>query len=324
MERSFEGNRVVTVFGGSGFVGRHLVRALARRGWRVKVAVRRPERAFHLQPLGAVGQIVAVQANLRFPASIERALAGASAVVNLTGILAESGAQRFDAIHRDGARAVAEAAAAAGIERFVHMSALGAALESDSLYARSKFAGEKAVAAVLPQASIIRPSIQFGPEDGFFNRFASIARMSPVVPLIGANIRFQPVFVGDVASAIAACVDGEVAAGRIYELGGAEIRTMRQCLELIVQEIDRRRILLPVPFPLAALIGTIAQYLPGKLLTADQVRQLQHDNVVSAAAIAEGRTLEAFGIVPTGLAAIMPLYLERYRPRGQFDRRRPA
>jgi NADH dehydrogenase len=323
LDRAFESDRIVTVFGGSGFIGRHVVRALARRGWRVKVAVRRPDLAFHLQTLGVVGQIAAVQANVRYPDSVARALAGASAVVNLVGVLAEGGAQTFEAVQAKGAETVARATAAAGIGRLVQMSAQTGA-DSDSSYARTKRAGEKAALAAIPSAVIIRPSVAFGPEDTFFNRFAGMARISPVLPLIHGGTRFQPVFAGDVAEAIALGVDGRIEGGRAYELGGPEILTFRQCLELMLEEIGRKRLLLPIPGPIAAIVGGIAQLLPGKLLTADQVRQLAFDTVVSDEAIREGRTLQGMGITPTGAAAILPLYLERYRARGQFDRKSRA
>ena len=314
-------SRIVTVFGGSGFVGRHVVRALVKRGYRVRVAVRRPELAGFLQPLGQVGQITAVQANVRAQWSVERALSGADAVVNLVGILAERGAQRFQAVHAGGARAVAESCRAAGIANLAHVSAIGADPQSASDYARTKAIGEEAVRATLPGAVIFRPSIQFGPEDNFFNRFAAMARRSPALPLVGPRTRFQPVFVGDVAEAVARAIAGEAVRGTTYELGGPEVKTFRELMELMLREIGRRRILLPIPFPLARLMGAVLQYLPGQLLTLDQVRQLAVDNVVSAAAETEGRTLAALGIAPTGLEAVLPSYLVRFRPRGQFERR---
>jgi uncharacterized protein YbjT (DUF2867 family) len=313
-------SRIVTVFGGSGFVGGHVVRALVRRGYRVRIAVRRPELAGYLQPLGQVGQIVAVQANVRVPWSVERAISGADAVVNLVGILARRGAQTFEAVHTQGARTIAAACRTAGISNLVHMSAIGADPDSDSEYARTKAKAEEAIRAALPGAIVFRPSIQFGPEDRFFNRFASMARVSPVLPLIGADTRFQPVFVGDVAEAVARAVAGEAARGTTYELGGPEVKTFRELMEIMLREIDRRRILLPIPFPIARLMGGVLQLLPGKLLTVDQVRQLAVDNVVSAAAKAERRTFAGLGIVPSGVEAILPSYLVRFRPRGQFER----
>jgi NADH dehydrogenase len=314
-------SRIVTVFGGSGFVGGHVVRALVRRGYRVRIAVRRPELANYLQPLGHVGQIVAVQANVRAPWSVERAVEGADAVVNLVGILANRGRQTFEAVQAGGPRTIAAACRAAGIANLVHVSAIGADPESDSEYARSKARGEEAIRTALPGAIVFRPSIQFGPEDHFFNRFAGMARISPFLPLVGAGTRFQPVFVGDVAEAVARAIAGEAARGTIYELGGPEVKTFRELMEIMLREIDRRRILLPIPFPIARLMGGVLQLLPGKLLTVDQVRQLKRDNVVSAAAQAERRTLGGLGIVASGVEAILPSYLVRFRPRGQFERR---
>ncbi|BBE73698.1 complex I NDUFA9 subunit family protein [Oharaeibacter diazotrophicus] len=312
--------RLVTVFGGSGFLGRHVVRALARRGYRVRVAVRRPDLAGHLQPLGTVGQIHAVQANLRFRASVDRAVQGADAVVNLVGILAGSGAQTFDAVHAFGARAVAEAARAAGIGRLVHVSAIGADAASASGYARSKAAGEAAVRETVPGAVILRPSIVFGPEDDFFNRFADMARFSPVLPAIGGGeTRFQPVFVGDVAEAVARAVDGAVPAG-VVELGGPEVVTFREVMERVCRETGRKRAIVSVPFGIAELAAKLTGWLPGAPITADQVELLKTDNVVSDAATAEGRTLAGLGIVPHTMAAILPTYLYRYTVHGQYDR----
>jgi uncharacterized protein YbjT (DUF2867 family) len=316
---------LVTVFGGSGFVGRHLVRALLKRGWRVRAAVRRPDLAGHLQPLGMVGWVQPMQANLRYRWSVDRAVEGADAVVNLVAVLSESGRQRFDAVHSFGARAVAEAARAAGLKSIVHMSAIGADLKSPSLYARSKAAGEAAVIETLPESVIFRPSILFGPEDHFFNRFASLARMMPAFPLFGGgHARFQPAFVGDVALALADAVEGKARPGAVYELGGPEVKTFRECLELMLTAINRRRLLVPVPWSLATTGASLLQLLPKPLLTVDQVRQLKLDNVVSQAAKAEGRTFAAFGIEPDSLAAILPSYLYRFRPRGEFERQRTA
>lgn len=313
--------RLVTVFGGSGFLGRHVVRALARRGYRIRAAVRRPDLAGHLQPVGTVGQIQAVQANLRYRWSVDRACQGADAVVNLVGVLAPSGAQSFDAVHAFGARAVAEAARAAGIARLVHVSAIGADPRSASAYARSKAAGEAAVAETLPGAAVFRPSIVFGPEDDFFNRFAEMARFSPVLPLIGGGATlFQPVFVGDVAEAIARAVDGTAPGGRIYELGGPDVVSFRDCLERVCRETGRSRGFVTIPFGLAALGARLTGWLPGAPLTSDQVDLLKSDNVVSAAAEAEGRTLDGLGVEARSLAAILPTYLYRYRSHGQYDR----
>jgi NADH dehydrogenase len=316
---------LVTVFGASGFVGRNVVRALLKRGWRVRAAVRRPNLAGHLQPLGMVGWVQPIQANLRYRWSVDRAVTDADVVVNLVAILNESGRQRFDAVHDFGARAGAEAARAARVGRLVHVSAIGADADSPSAYARSKAAGEAAVLETLPGSVIVRPSIMFGPEDGFFNRFAGLARVLPALPLFGGGeTRFQPVFVGDVAHAIADAVEGKAPAGRTYELGGPEIKTFRQCMELILATIERRRLLVPVPWGVANALANVTQLLPKPLLTVDQVRQLQIDNVVSDAAIADRRTLAGLGIEPTSLEAVLESYLYRFRAHGQFDRPRPA
>ncbi len=310
---------LVTVFGGSGFLGRHVIRALAKRDYRIKVGVRRPDLAGHLQPLGKVGQIHAVQANLRYPDSVQAAARGASMVVNLVGILAESGAQTFDAVQGKGAETVARAASEIGA-RMVHVSAIGADANSTSRYARAKAAGEAAVLAAAPSATIIRPSVVFGPEDHFTNRFAGLARISPMLPLIGGgHTKLQPVYVGDVADAIADAVDGKTKAGATYELGGPEVMTMREILEIILRVTERTSMLVPLPFPLARLKSFFLQFAPGDLkLTPDQVELLRHDNVVSDTAKAAGLTLEGLGITPDSLEAVTPSYLWRYRKTGQF------
>jgi NADH dehydrogenase len=311
---------LVTVFGGSGFVGRHVVRALAKRDYRIRVAVRRPELAGHLQPLGRVGQIHAVQANVRFPASVEAALRGAEAAVNLVGILTENGPQRFDAVQGAGAAAVAKAAREIGA-RMVHVSAIGADAKSSSRYARAKAAGERAVLEAVPTAAILRPSVVFGPEDDFSNRFAALARISPMLPLIGGGLtRMQPVYVGDVASAVADAVDGKTTPGATYELGGPEVLTMREIMEIILRVIERKRMLVSLPFGLARLKSYVLQLAPGALkLTPDQVELLRSDNVVSDAASAAGLTLQGLGITPDSLEAIAPQYLWRFRRTGQFQ-----
>jgi NADH dehydrogenase len=312
---------LVTVFGGSGFLGRHVVRALARRDYRIRVAVRRPDLAGHLQPLGRVGQIHAVQANVRYPDSVAAAVGQAEAVVNLVGILFERGQRTFEAVHVAGADAVAQAAAGAGA-RMIHVSAIGADPNSPSQYARTKAAGEDAVRAAVPAATIFRPSILFGPEDDFFNRFAAMARLSPALPLVGGgHTRFQPVFVGDVAEAIARVVDGEAAGATTYELGGPEVKTFRELMQFVLATTGRRRLLVPLPFPLASLQAAFLQFLPKPLLTPDQVKLLRVDNVVSQQAERECRTLAAFGIAPTTIEAIVPNYLWRFRKYGQFGRR---
>jgi uncharacterized protein YbjT (DUF2867 family) len=309
---------LVTVFGGSGFLGRNVVRALARRGYRIRVAVRRPDLANFLQPLGRVGQIHAVQANVRYPASVAAAVRDADAVVNLVGILFERGRQRFDAVQAMGAEAVALAATGHGA-KMVHVSAIGADEQSTSAYARSKAMGEKLVLAAAPSATVFRPSIVFGPDDEFFNRFGALGRMSPVLPLVGGGeTRFQPVFAGDVAEAIAMAVEGNAKPGTIYELGGPEVFTFKQLMEFVLATIERRRLLVPLPFWAAKLQAAVLQFLPKPPLTPDQVELLKTDNVVSDAAIAEKRTLPALGIEERSIEAVVPSYLWRFRKTGQF------
>jgi NADH dehydrogenase len=313
---------LVTVFGGSGFLGRSVVRALARRDYRIRVAVRRPELAGHLQPLGKVGQIHAVQANLRYPDSVASAMRDSHAAINLVGILAESGAQTFDAVQGAGAGSVAKAASAVGA-RMVHVSAIGADPNSPSGYARAKAAGESAVLAATPSATILRPSVVFGPEDQFTNRFASLARISPALPLIGGGLtKLQPVYVGDVATAVADAVDGKTKLGATYELGGPEVLTMREIMEIILATIERRRMLISLPFGLAKFQALFLQFAPGPLkLTPDQVALLRSDNVVSDAAKSAGLTLEGLGIAADSLEAIAPQYLWRFRTTGQFQKK---
>jgi uncharacterized protein YbjT (DUF2867 family) len=318
-----ENNRLAVVFGGSGFVGRHTVRALAKAGWRVRVAVRRPDLAGHLQPMGAVGQIHAVQANVRYPDSLAQAVDGADAVVNLVAILFKSGAQTFERVHVEGSRAVARAAAAAKIDSFVHVSAIGADDKSPGDYGRTKARGEAAVRAEVPTATILRPSVIFGPEDQFTNRFAAMAASAaPMLPLVGGGrTKFQPVYVGDVAQAIAACLANPATAGKVYELGGPDVMTFRQILDNVQQWSGRKKRYASMPFWMAKVAAALTAPMPNALrpLTVDQVRMLTTDNTVSAAAAAEGRTLQGLGIVtPQTLAAIAPHYLERFQPKGQF------
>jgi uncharacterized protein YbjT (DUF2867 family) len=327
-------DRLVTVFGGSGFLGRHVVRALAKRGWRVLVATRRPDLAFHLQPLGGVGQIHAVQANLRYPQSIAAVLRKADAAVNLVGILRQRGGQSFDAVHHLGAQNIAVAAREAGIERLVHVSAIGADPSSSSLYARSKAAGEQAVREAMPSAVILRPSVVFGAEDQFFNRFATMARLMPALPLIGGGLtKLQPVYAGDVAKVVALALDGEVERGTTYELGGPDVRSLREIMAFILTVTERKRLLLPVPFGLARIMGglieTAAKLSLGLLpetfvITSDHVELLRRDNVVSAKASREGRTLAGLGIIPESFEVIVPTYLIRYRKFGLFTEGRSA
>jgi uncharacterized protein YbjT (DUF2867 family) len=311
---------LITIYGGSGFIGRHVVRALAKTGARMRVAVRRPDLAGHLQPLGGVGQINAVQANVRYPDSLLPAAAGADAVINLVGILVPRGRQSFASVQDEGARHVAEAARAQGVREFVQMSAIGADPHAPSAYARTKAAGEAAVANLIPGAVILRPSVVFGPEDDFFNRFAALAQIAPALPLIGGGrTRLQPVFVGDVAKAVVASLTGQARAGAVYELGGPEILSLREVMRRVLAYTMRRRPLVPLPFWLAKLQGAVLQLLPNPPLTLDQVRMLQIDNVVGEAAIRDGRTLEGLGIEPVAVAAVVPDYLERFRPKGQFS-----
>ncbi len=313
--------KLVVVFGGSGFVGRHVVRALAKRGYRIRVPCRRPDLAGHLQPLGNVGQIQPVQANVRMRWSVDRAVQGADHVINLVAILHETGRQKFSAVHDFGARAVAEAARSVGAG-LTHISALGADARSESGYARTKALGEKAVLETIKDAVIFRPSINFGPEDGFFNRFANMARFSPVLPLIGGGeTKFQPVYVGDVAEAVARSVEGKIEGGRIYELGGPSVLTFRECMEEMLTVIDRKRMLVPVPWWVANLQASILGLLPNPLLTKDQVLQLREHNIVTEAAIRDKRTLSGLGIQPQSLGTILPSYLWRYRAAGQFQRK---
>ncbi len=312
--------KLVTIFGGSGFVGRYVVRALVNRGYRVRVAVRRPDLAGFLQPIGNVGQIQLVQANLRYRKSVDAALKGSDIVINLVGILAETGRQKFEAVQVFGARAVAEAARAEKA-KLIHMSAIGADEESESSYGESKAKGEAAVREVIKDAIIMRPSIVFGQEDEFFNRFGAMARFSPVLPLIGGGTtKFQPVYVGDVAEAFALAVDGKLAGGKTYELGGPQTPTFRECLELLLKEIGRKRMLVSLPWAIAGMMGKALGWLPGAPITSDQVEMLKTDNVVSQEAAKQKRTLEGMGIKPTPMAAILPTYLVQYRPHGQFTK----
>ncbi|MFM9942941.1 MAG: complex I NDUFA9 subunit family protein [Hyphomicrobiaceae bacterium] len=323
MTSRLESGALVTVFGGSGFVGRHTVRALARCGYRVRAATRRPDLAGHLQPMGGVGQIHAVQANLRYPDSVARAVEGAEAVVNLVGVLVKSGRQTFDAVHVEGARTVAQAARAAGVRHLVHVSAIGADARSKGHYGRTKAAGEAAVLERFPDAVILRPSLIFGPEDALFNRFGNMARMAPLIPLIGGGrTKFQPVYAGDVAAAIVAAVEGRAKPGAVYELGGPEVVTFRKLLDRTQAWAGHERWYLRMPFWLAKLGAAMTVPLPNTLrpLTVDQVRMLQVDNVVSDAATKEGRTLAGLGILSAhAMDTIVPQYLEQYRPKGQFS-----
>ena len=312
--------KIVTIFGGSGFLGRHVVRALAKRGYRIRIAVRRPDLAGFLQPMGNVGQIMPMQANLRDAASVARAVAGADAVINLVGILHQTRKQRFAAVQRDGARLIAEACAKEGVEQLVQISAIGADINSSSAYAKSKAEGEEAVLQAFPTATIIRPSLLIGNEDDFFNKFAEMARLSPFLPLIGGgNTNFQPVFVGDVAEVITRGVEGALRPGTIYELGGPEVKSFKSLMELLMHETHQRRLLLPIPFFVATLMGAVFERLPKPVLTRDQVKLLKRDNIVSKEAITEGRSFEGLGMQPLAIEAVVPTYLWSYRSTGQYE-----
>jgi len=330
--------RLITVFGGNGFVGRHIVQRLASRGDRVRVACRDPESAAFLKPLGDPGQIITVKANVAVMAEVERAIKGADAVVNCVGLLAPFGRNSFQRIHVEGADNVAKATKAAGIESLVHLSALGADLDSKSVYARTKAEGENAVLSAFPDAIILRPSIILGPEDGFMNMFAAIARWSPVVPIIGCpfmpkfkmeagqdtawrfptfdfcdfgGTRFQPIYVGDVADAAIKGLDGLAdACGKVFELTGSRVYTFRQLMELMLKNTGRKRFIVPYPIPLAYISAFFMELIPGKPLTRDQVRLLKTDNVLSG----ENPTIKDLGITPCGIESILPSYLHTYKP----------
>jgi len=328
------GDRLATVFGGSGFLGRYIVRAFARAGWRVRAAVRRPDLALFLVPYGVVGQVQPVQANVRFPASVEAAVEGAEVVVNASGIKRERGRQGFAAVHALGAEAIARAAKAAGSRALVHISGLGADPGSANPYVASKGRGEQATRAAFPEAVILRPSIVFGPEDDFFNRFADLARFLPVLPAFaGGAAKLQPVYVGDVALAAGKVMDDGLAPGATYELGGPETMTLTEAITLALRFAERRRYVAPLPYGLSRLAARATEIasvvslglFPEMLTTTrDQVDLLRSDNVVSAAAIAEGRTLQGLGIEPRGVEAILPQYLSRYRKTGQYETNRFA
>lgn len=317
-------DEMITVFGASGFIGRYVVRALAKAGYRVRAATRRPHLAHELKPMGVVGQVQLVQANLRNPDSVARAVEGADGVINLVGILFEGGRQTFDSLQSEGAKLVAEKAAEAGIERFVQISAIGADADSKSKYARTKALGEQAVRAAIPGATVLRPSIVFGTEDQFFNKFADMARFAPALPLIGGGkTKFQPVWCADVAAAAVAALESDAARGKTYELGGPEVYIFKEVMEFILITIRRKRLLVPLPFPVASLMGLggeISGMLPfvEPFLTRDQVRLLKQDNIVGISGEEVG-TLADLGIEPETVESIVPEYLYRYRKGGQFS-----
>jgi uncharacterized protein YbjT (DUF2867 family) len=321
---------LVTVFGASGFVGRHVVQRLAAKGFQVRAAVRNPDAALFLKPMGYVGQITPVQVNIRDAAKVRAAVAGADAVINLVGVLYESGKQRFNAVQTTGAETVAKAARAAGCGRLVHMSALGAAPLSPSRYARSKAAGEEAVRAAFPDAVILRPSVLFGPQDGFFNRFAAMAQVSPFLPVFGCpfprlkngkldlygagGTKFQPVYVGDVADAVVEGIEDEATRGKIYELGGPRVYSFVEIMRLVMAETGRSRLILPVPFWVGSILGFFSELLPVPPITRDQIRLLKADNVLGG----KLPTLRDLGIEPTAAEMIVPTYLDVYRKGGRY------
>ena len=308
---------LITVFGGTGFLGRHAVRALAKAGHRIRVAVRYPNEGFFLPPMGTVGQIVLVRCNVREADEVAAAVAGADAVVNLTGILQQSGEQTFEAVHVEAAETIAKAAKAAGARMLVHVSAIGADKDAASSYASSKGEGEAQVRAAFPEAAIVRPSLVFGPEDTFFNRFAALARVPPALPLIGGgHTKFQPVFVGDVAAVIARLAEEPALGGKIYELGGPTVYSFKELMQIILRETGRQRLLVPVPFALVTLKAMFLQFLPISILvlTPDQVTLLKSDNIVTGE-----NGLAALGIAPASVEAEVPAYLWRFRPKGQYE-----
>ena len=311
-------DELVTIFGGSGFVGRHVVRQLAKAGYRLRVAVRQPNLANFLLPMGRVGQIQIVPCDVTAEASIARALEGAHITINLVGTLAPHGRQSFNALHVAAPELIARHAKLKGLTRVVHVSAIGARADAASRYARSKAEGEAAIAREFPDATILRPSIVFGPEDKFFNRFANWTRYLPALPLIGGGrTHFQPVFVGDVAEALFRALEDPGSKGRIYELGGPRVYTFRELMALILRETGRQRLLLPVPFAFASLKAMVLGLLPSPILTLDQVRQLREDNVVTEGG--DIRTFASVGLQPTAAEAILPAYLWRFRKTGQFE-----
>ena len=313
-------NRRTAVLGGSGFIGRYIVKRLAARGEVIAVGCRNAEAAKYLKPLGDVGQIVPLNIGIGDAALLPAFLAGNDWLVNCVGILRETGTQTFELVHHTGPARLARFAREAGVDRFVHISAIGADPRSSSAYARTKAAGEQAVRDAFPTVTILRPSVVFGPEDQFFNRFASMAMFSPVLPLIGGGeTRFQPVYVGDVADAVVTCLEDPATAGRIYELGGQKIYTFRQALELVLNEIRRKRPFVNLPFGLAALQARLMAILPSPPLTPDQVELLKSDNIVSSGAL----TLASLGLTPTPAEVVLPTYLDRFRRGGWYGQRPP-
>ena len=319
---SMSNAKLVTIYGGSGFIGRYIARQMAKEGWRVRVAVRRPNEAIFVRPYGVVGQVEPILCNVRDDASVAAAMEGADAVVNCVGILSELGKNKFDAVQHEGAERIARLAAAASVKNLVHVSAIGADADAESDYAKTKALGEEGVLSHFSAAVILRPSIVFGPEDEFFNRFAAMSRLGPVLPVVGADTRFQPVYVEDVARAAVLAATGQVEAG-IYELGGPDVSSFRELMQEMLTVVNRRRLVLNIPFLVASIMGGIFDIiqsvsgglLPNKMITRDQVRNLRNDNVVSEGA----RTLETLGIDATSYRVILPDYLWQFRPSGQYD-----
>ena len=308
-------NHLVTVFGASGFLGRHTVRALAKKGYRIRAVTRRPNLANHLSPMGQVGQIQLFKGDVHEDEQVAEALDGARYAVNLTGVLFSRGEQSFEAIHVGAAARIGASAKAAGVRALLHASAIGADVNAESSYAKSKGQGEARLREGFAEATIFRPSIVFGPEDQFFNRFAGLARYFPALPLIGGGrTKFQPVFVGDIAAAIVTALTDDAARGKTYELGGPTIYSFRGLMEFILRETDRKRLLVSIPFSLATIQAVFLQLLPSPLLTPDQVQLLKTDNVVAKGAL----TLSDLGIVATSVEAEVPAYLWRFRPKGQY------
>lgn len=314
-------SKLVTIYGGSGFVGRYIARRLAKEGWRIRVAVRRPNEAMHVKPYGAVGQVEPVFCNIRDDNSVRAVMQGADAVVNCVGTFDRKGKNNFDAVQNEGAERIARLAAEEGVQRMVQISAIGANVDSDSIYAQTKARGEAAVLEHFPTAVILRPSVIFGSEDEFFNRFAGMTRFSPVLPVVGADTKFQPVYVDDVANAAAMGVTGEAAPG-IYELGGPDVNTFRELMQQMLTVIRRRRLIMNIPFGIASLMAgvmelvqTVSLGLIPPQITRDQVRSLRVDNVASEGA----RGFADLGIKPVAMEAIMPDYLWRFRPAGQYE-----
>ncbi|WP_347311824.1 complex I NDUFA9 subunit family protein [Defluviimonas sp. SAOS-178_SWC] len=314
-------SKLVTIYGGSGFLGRYIARRMAKEGWRVRVAVRRPNEALFVKPYGSVGQVEPIFCNIRDDASVRAAMTGADAVVNCVGTFDKRGRNNFDAVQAEGAGRIARIAAETGVARMVHVSAIGADAASDSDYARTKAEGEAAVAAAFPGAMILRPSVMFGPEDGFFNRFAGMSRMGPVLPVVGAGTKFQPVYVDDVAQAAVKGVMGEAAG--TYELGGPDAATFRALMGEMLKVINRRRLVVNMPFWVARIIAGLLDFgsmltgglISNTILTGDQVKSLRHDNIVADGA----RGLADLGIAATPMHAVLPDYLWRFRPSGQYE-----